>query len=435
MAKSWSPEYGDPMGAVSRRLEPVVSEALQDTPIVVLQGARQVGKSTLAKAIAARTDALQFTLDDESVRQLVSHDPAAFVRQAPHKLMVIDEAQREPRLVLALKATVDEDRRPGRFLLTGSANLLRVRGSGDSLAGRAESLTLYPFSAGEVDALNGKETQSREDFISAAIEDPASLLEVDSTYRVDSMEYAVRVTSGGFPEPLKRTSRSGARWFNGYAERLATHDAAELSQGEFPLALYSLLRIIAARPSSELVMAKVARALGVAESTARAYAQLCESMYLLHSTQAWGQGLLGRETRRSKVGLVDTGLAASLIDFTSEKSMSPGGFEYFGALVEQFVVNELLKQQEWSEKRFRVYHYRSRSTEVDVIVELADGSVVALEVKSSSSVRASSWRHLERLRDELGERFRYGAVLYTGTSALAVGDRIAVLPLSRLWRN
>lgn len=423
------------MNSVVRRLEPLVREALEDTPVVVLQGARQVGKSTLAHAIAARVEALTFTLDDELTRRLVAHDPVAFVRQSPGSLMVIDEVQREPRLILAIKAAVDEDRRPGRFLLTGSANVLRLRGTGDSLAGRAESLTLYPFSASEVDMLHGKAVHSREDFISALVDEPEVVVAPGNAEELDPHAYAVRIVAGGFPEPLGRTVRSATRWFTSYSERLATHDAAQLSQGEFPAAMHSLLRVLAARPSSELVMSKIARAIEVSESTARTYTELLESMYLLHRTRGWGQGLLGRETRRAKVGLVDTGLASSLIDFTPEKAVRPSGFEYFGALTEQFVVNELFKQQEWSEKRFRVHHYRSRSAEVDVIVELADGTVIAIEVRSSSTVAPASWRHLERIRDELGERFRYGAVLHTGALAMPVADRIAVMPISRLWRH
>lgn len=259
------------------------------------------------------------------------------------------------------------------------------------------------------------------------------MLNPSDTTSLEPREYANLILAGGYPEPLSRSPRSTARWFDSYIERLSTHDAADLSQGDFPNVLRSLMRILAARPVAELVNAKIARSLGVSEAAARTYTNLLETMFLLSSTRAWGQGLLGRETRRTKVGLVDTGLAAGIIDFTTEKAFNPGGFEYYGALVEQFVVNELLKQKGWSEQRFNVYHYRSRSVEVDVIVELADGTVVAIEVESSSLVTPASWRHLARLRDELGKRFRYGVVLYIGSTGRHVGDRLAVMPISRLW--
>lgn len=434
------------ISVIPRHLEGCVSEALIDTPVVVIQGARQVGKSTLARSIAEHHNAVTYTLDDESTRELVSHDPGAFVRQAPNRLMVIDEAQREPRLVLALKAAVDENRRPGRFLLTGSANLLRLRGSGDSLAGRAESLTLHPFSVGEILAgldwdsetsaytLRESPHQVRpDDFVDTLVTNPEQLVSVEASHEDQTPTYADLIIKGGYPEPITRKPQGANRWFHSYMDRLATHDAAELTTGEFPREMQRLIRILAAQPASELVVAKTARHLGMSETATNTYIDLLESMFLLQRVSSWGQGILGRETRRSKVSLVDTGLAASLVGFSASKATSPGGFEYFGALVEQFVVGELHKQREWSQQLYRVYHYRSRSAEVDAVIELSDGSVIGVEVKSSSSTSPAAWRHLETLRTQLGDRFRAGVLLYTGTIAMKVSNNIYLLPLNRLW--
>ena len=181
------------------------------------------------------------------------------------------------------------------------------------------------------------------------------------------------------------------------------------------------------------MVAKVARSLGISEAATNTYLGLLESMYLIQRLPSWGQGLLGRETRRDKVSLTDVGLAAAMLDFTADKALTSGGFEFYGSLVEQFVATELLKQREWSRQRFRVYHYRSRQAEVDCIVELADGSVIAIEVKSSSSLKEDSWRNMDILRRKLGERFLAGIVLYSGRQSQAVGDRMYVLPLRALW--
>ncbi|MGO1182454.1 MAG: ATP-binding protein [Micrococcaceae bacterium] len=409
----------------SRHLLPLAQEILTESPVLVLQGARQAGKSTLAQEIARHIPAHYYTLDDEYVLTLLRYDPAAFVQQHPDELMVIDEAQREPRLMLALKAAVDRDRQPGRFFLTGSANLLRLPGTGDSLAGRADSLTLRPFSVGERFS-----RATPEDFVTAILSQETLGRTSDTSASPPLMDL---VLSGGFPEPSLREGRSRTRWFESYLERLTTHDATELNAGSFSQHLGSLVQMIAAQGASELVIAKFARHLGIAENTARGYLDLCSTMYLLQETPSWGLGVLGRETRRPKVSLLDTGMAASLTGLTASTARSPGGIEYYGALVEQFVVSEILKQREWSETSYRVFHYRSRGREVDVVIETAAGSLILIEVKSSSTLRPGSWNAMEALSQELGDRVAASVVLYGGDKSMKLGDRLHVLPISSLW--
>ncbi|MFT3888463.1 MAG: ATP-binding protein [Arachnia sp.] len=408
---------------VMRHLLPLCKDVLADTPILVLQGARQVGKSTLARHVAGPS-AMQVTLDDRLARTFAQEDPEQFLRQNPDGLLVIDEAQRAPELALALKAAVDADRRPGRFLLTGSVDLLQTRGLGDSLAGRKETVRLHPFSMGEVER-----RAQPEDFVSWL------LAGADGRFDTGG-DLPALVTQGGLPEPVKRgPGRRAARWFADYIDALVQHDAADLSDGPFADHLLATLRWLAAQGQTELVKARLARHLGVSESTADRYLRLLWSMFLGQTFPSWGLGTLGRETRRPKVALFDTGLASYLTAFTAERATSVGGREYYGLLLEQLVGIELTKQSEWSAQRYRVYHFRHRDTEVDFVVELADGSLVLIEVKASLSVDASSWSRISTLKDQLGDRVRAGVVLYTGSQTVPVRDWLKVMPVWALWRH
>lgn len=390
---------------------------------MVLQGARQVGKSTLAERLAEARDAVLVTLDDPAVLAVAESDPVFFVAQAGDRLLIVDEAQRAPGLILPLKASVDRDRRPGRFLLTGSADLLQVKGVGDSLAGRAETLELHPFSQGEL----GKRG-SPEDFVAWLLSDPAS----EGFEALDPGW----VVAGGYPEVQARNRRRAQSWFEAYASRLADHDARELHSGGYADHLRGLLGIIAAGAQQEVVKARLARELGVAEATIDAYLRTATAMRLLSTLPPWGRSLRGRVTRRSKTSLNDTGFAAGLAGFTEAHAMSLGGREYFGALVEQFVAIELEKQRGWSEESYRMYHFRDLDgLEVDLVLELSDGRLIAIEVKSASEVTGRAWRNLERFRERFSDRDVTGVCLYGGSRSWTLHEWLHVLPISTLWQH
>lgn len=408
---------------VARHLHRAGREALEDTPILVLQGARQVGKSTLARDLVAESGTY-VNLDDEQARAFAAEDATGFVRQAGDGILVIDEAQRSPHLILALKSEVDRDRRPGRFILTGSVDLLGARGVGDSLAGRAETLRVHPLSPGEI-----HQRPTPEDFITWIVMGAPGDVE-------PAPKLAHTVVAGGFPEPLKRTSRTRRdRWYASYVERLARHDAAEITTGAFADNLIRLLRIVAARGQSELVKAKLARELNVSEGTVTNYLDLCRRLYLMDALPSWGSGYSGRETRRPKLALGDTGLAAHLTGFAPEAARSVGGHEYFGTLVEQFVAAELRKQQGWTSTPYQLFHYRHREAGVDIVVELRDGSLVLIEVKSALSVGRDAWRPMQQLKDRLSDRVRARIVLYAGDQTQRMRDQQYLLPLSALWAH
>ncbi len=407
-----------------RFVEPAVREALNDTPVVVIQGARQVGKSTLANRVSdSFAGARRVTLDDATALAVARADPSFFVGQAPDSLLVIDEAQRAPQLILPIKASVDRDRRPGRFLLTCSADLLRVRGVGDSLARRAETIELRALSQGEI-----ARRDSPDDFV--------SWLSGGGDIAAGSVLSPQTVVAGGYPEAVRRRPERARRWLESYAAQLATHDARELQQGAYADHLPRLLTLLAAGGQQELVQAKTARALDVSEQAVKAYVALAEAMRLVTELPSWGRTPRGRVVRRPKIALTDTGLSAALTGFTAEHAVTIGGREHYGALVEQFVSLELRKQQGWSAQRFSLWHYRELDgLEVDIVVELSDGRLVAIEIKSATEVSEKAWRGLMRFRDRFRDRDVTGVVFHGGHRAATIDGWLRVLPITTLWEH
>lgn len=402
-----------------------VQEAMEDTPVVVVQGARQVGKSTLTQLIAAdRPEAVHTTLDDPGTLAIAETDPGFFVDQAGRATLLIDEAQRAPGLILPIKASVDRDRRPGRFLLTGSTDLLQVKGVSDSLAGRAETVELKPLSQGEL-----ARRSVGEDFVSW-------LIQYDAPPATFSALDPAAVVAGGYPEAVQRPPHRADRWYASYIDRLADHDAKELHRGGYSDHLRRLLRLIAAGGQQELVKARVARELDIAEATVDTYLRLAHTMRLVENLPSWRRSQRGRIVRRPKTSLNDSGLAASLVGFTREHALTLGGREYFGALVEQFVALELIKQRGWSAQRWSVHHFRDLDgLEVDIIIELADSRLIAVEVKSSTSVNEKAWSNLLRFKERFSDREVIGVCLHAGTQVARLHDWLHVLPITSLWQH
>lgn len=420
-------------GEVPRHNTLEAQDILDYAPLLVVQGARQVGKTTLMRQALESRDGLFLTLDDAATRTAALQDPRGFVEQAPDRTLVIDEAQRVPELALALKAAIDSDRRAGRWAITGSSDLLRLPGVSDSLAGRAESLTVWPLSQGEM-----RRHERPEDWVYAVVHNPDSFSA--TPYRDVDAEVREAVIRGGYPEPLKRDKeRAVERWFMSYAQRLATHDAQQLTQrGDFRHHLDSLLRIISSQGQAELVKAKLARSLAISETALAEYLSLLDQMYLVDSLPAWGIGYSRRVVRKPKISLADTGFATTFTGLTMEKSRLVGGMELFGATLEAFVAGELRKQQGWSRLRYRLFHFRQREQEVDIVIELNDARLVLVEVKSARDVDQRAWRNMELLMEKLGDRVMAGVVLYMGDGVHTVrrpAGRIQILPVSSLWKH
>jgi predicted AAA+ superfamily ATPase len=409
-----------------RNAEDIVMTTLSDTPVTVIQGARQVGKSTLMSLITDRPDCRRATLDDPATLSAAKADPVSFANQYPDKTFAIDEVQLCPALLRAVKLCVDENRRPGQFILTGSANLLHVAGVNESLAGRAETIMLYPFSRGE---LEGK----KEDFVPQLLRGDImrKLKKVNSLERDD---YAALVAAGGYPDAVKRNRKRRGAYFNNYLSSVLDHDAMEMSGLAHLDKMGDLFAVISGQTSSEFIARSISGLTGIPETSLHAYVRLLKDLYMIIELPAWGRNISRRAVSRKKISLTDTGLASHInrLDGSALADVLLG--EAFGALLESYVVAEMFKQKTWSDEDYALYHYRSRDRkEVDLVIELFDGRIITLEVKASRTVSRRDFAGMKSLREIVGERFHCGIVLYTGHEALPYGEDMFAAPVSAVW--
>lgn len=408
-----------------RNLRFCLDEAISDTPVVLVNGARQAGKSTLVQRLASdEFPARYVTLDDASVLASARSAPEDFVAalQGP---VIVDEVQRAPELFVALKAAVDRARRPGRFVLTGSANVLMLPRVSESLAGRMEVLTLWPLSQGELEGV-------REGFVDALFSGAA--LKLDPGVALTRAQIEQRVLSGGYPEVIARTQPHRRQaWFGSYLTTILQRDVRDIANISGLTELPRLLALLATRTAAQLNVSELSRSAGIAHSTLTRYLALLEMTFLISPVPAWSGNLGKRLVKSPKLMMCDTGLAAYLL------GLGDGGDglgTVFGALLENFVYMEMRKQLAWSRTQPRIYHFRSGAQqEVDLVLEDARGRVAGIEVKASATVGERDFRHLAALSEMLGKRFVGGVVLYTGSEVLAFGDRLTALPISTLWRG
>jgi predicted AAA+ superfamily ATPase len=410
-----------------RAMTPLLLDALGDRPVVLLNGARQVGKSTLAQEVDATTRPARYlTLDDAAVLAAASQDPAGFLAGLTGPV-TLDEVQRAPDLFLAIKAEVDRDRRPGRFLLTGSADFLLLPRVSESLAGRMEILTLWPLSQGEiegrpegfVDALFGP------DLAPPPISQPAE----------DREAILARALLGGYPEVVPKESAARRRaWFSSYVTTILQRDVRDLANIEGLTALPRLLSLLATRAASLLNYSELSRSSGLPHTTLKRYFALLEATFLVQLLPAWASNLSKRLTKSPKILFADTGLLAHSLGLDAARlAREP---ELAGLLLENFVLMEIKKQAAWSAVQPRLFHYRTLAgQEVDLILEDAAGRCVGIEVKASATLGARDVQPLKDLAQALGKRFVRGIVLYTGKTAVPFGERLHALPLSTLWHT
>lgn len=406
---------------LSRNLTPRLLEALSDRPVVVLNGARQTGKSTLVASLGDRHPARYLTLDDTSVAAAIAGDPAGFLAGLDGPV-ILDEIQRAPDLFLPLKAAVDRDRRPGRFLLTGSANVLLLPRLSESLAGRMEILTLWPLSQGEI---HGR----RDGFLDFLFAPGAKLPDASGIERQDLL---ARVATGGFPEVVEMRPTRRFTWFRSYLTAILGRDVRDLANIEGLSLLPDLLSLLAARSASLLNFAELSRSSGLAMTTLKRYFTLLEALFLVQTVPAWSNNLSKRLVKSPKLYLNDTGLLAYLLGVTDGRLQEEP--RILGPVLENFVALELCKQVSWSERPPTLYHYRTQAgSEVDFLLEGSDGRIAAVEVKAASAVTARDVQPMRELAADLGDRFVRGVVIYAGTTAVPFGPRIHALPIDSLW--
>lgn len=407
---------------VPRRVAGQVDAALSDTRVVLISGARQAGKSTLVKVVAGHRLAERRDLDRAQDRAAAIADPVGFVDS--RGLLAIDEIQRAPELLLAIKASVDEDPSPGRYLLTGSSQLFGMVAAPDALPGRMETVELWPFSQGEI----GGEPDG---FIDAVFTHGANLRHESAVSRAD---YAARIVRGGLPEAVSRPdARRRERFLDAYIQALIDRDVRQLSDIQHKGELRKLIRLLAARSGTLIAAGSLESALGLSRPTIARYLQALDEIFLIKRIQGWSRNLGTRATATPKLIFVDSGIAAHEVSFDARALLRPGA--PFGPLLESFVLSELARQRTWSDQPVDLYHYRDHSKfEVDAVLENRHGQVVGVEVKAASTVGLDDFRGLRRLAERLGDDFLAGIVLYTGTATLPFGDKLRAMPASALWQ-
>jgi len=405
---------------IKRHAEARVLDALRDTRIVALVGPRQSGKTTLARKIATDRGMNFITLDDEQFRQFAIDDPAGFMRGLDQA--VIDEVQRAPGLILALKKTVDEDPRAGRFLITGSVDLFKGTISPDSLAGRVETIDLLPLSQAEI------ENRAPPRFLARAFDGDFPALE-DTGRTSDLIE---RVLAGGYPEALTRSDPSRRRaWLTAYARALTTRDVTEISPVHKTDALSRLLDHAAVASGQLVNLSELATPAGVDSKTVDRWLTLLEQMFLIRRVRAWHRNDLKRLVRAPKLHFVDPGLLAALRRIDREAIRAKR--ERFGPLLEGLVFSELAKQAHMMPGQLSISHYRDKDkVEVDFVLE-RPGNIVGVEVKAAATVKPENFHGLKRLRDATGKAFTCGILLHDGERIQRTGDRFFAMPVSQLW--
>lgn len=408
---------------IHRNLTDNLRAALADSPVVLLNGARQTGKSTLVQALLRSGHQAHYvTLDDVSVLAAVRHDPAGFLagQSGP---VVIDEVQRAPELFVAIKAEVDRNRQPGRFLLTGSANVLLLPALSESLAGRMEILTLWPFSRGELAGV-------KEAFVDGLFAPVPPAYAPDGGGRDGLYSGILR---GGYPEAVSRTAATRRRaWFASYLTTILQRDVRDLANIEGLTALPRLLALLATRATATVNYAELSRTAAIPQSTLKRYLVLLEATYLIRHIPAWSGNPGKRLVKAAKLMLTDSGLMAHLLGIGEERPDDPRR----GPLFENYVAMELVKQCSWSGRSLpRLFHYRTQSgQEVDLVLEDAAGRIAGVEVKTRSRLGAGDFAGLRHLAEAAGDRFVRGVVMYTGTEAIPFGRDLWAMPMDALWR-
>ena len=416
-----------PQGLVLRRVAALAAARMVDDPVLLLEGPRSVGKSTLLHALAQQAGGAVVDLDNPATRDAAIADPALFVSgSAP---IFLDEYQKAPALLDAIKAELNRDSRPGRFVLTGSTRHDALPAAAQSLTGRLSRLTVYPLSQGEI-------AQHRETLVELLFSHASATVAAPATSTTRE-EYLLRMMAGGFPMALVRSSTTArSRWFDDYLHLTLERDVPDLSHIRQPELLPIFLQRLAGQTAQVLNVTRAAADAGLNPKAGENYAHLLEAVFLIHRLPAWGKTLSSRATKTPKVHLLDSGLAARLLRLTPEKldRRDPTSLTELGHLLETFVVGELLKQASWLESITAGHWRTSDGDEVDLVLERDDGAIVAFEVKASSRVTSKDFAGLRKLRAATGDAFLSGVALCTGERSFTVEDRLSVMPIDRLWR-
>ncbi len=406
----------------NRNMSAKILESADDTPVVMLIGARQTGKSTLMQNLYDPSEQpAYFTMDDLSVLAAATVAPQHFIEQLPNRV-IIDEIQRAPGLLLPIKHSVDKDRRPGRFFLTGSAQVLGLPMVADSLAGRMDVHTLAPFSQGE---LRGQ----TDGFADAVFSDE----KLPHVAPIRYEELLQIICTGGYPDIVSRESPSQRqRWFRSYVKTLLERDVRDLRHVEQLTVFPRLLTLLATRAGSLLNNSDLSRSLEMPVATLRSYLSLLQSIFLIVPLRPWFGNIGKRLVKSPKIYINDTGLLCHLLGLDAMGLKR--GPQLLGPIYENFVVMECLKQLSWSDAHLEPFHFRTEGgAEVDLVLERTDGKLVGIECKLSGQIGPDAFNGLAQLKSMTGSRFHRGVVLYSGSETLSFGQDLHAMPVSALW--
>lgn len=405
-----------------RQAAPLLRESLADSPVVLVHGPRQCGKTTLAKMVSEPLGYTYISFDDDVTRAAADADPVGFVDDLPPRV-ILDEVQRLPALFTTLKHAVDRERTPGRFLLTGSANVLLLPKLADSLAGRMSVLRLHPLAQCE---LAGQPGTFLDLLFSAGFK-------AGRSQRL-GLELAETIVAGGYPAALARsTSRRRTAWYRDYIEALVQRDVRDLSRIHSLDALPRLLAVAATQTAQLFNASDLAAPFQLSRPTIADYVTLLERVFLLERLPPWHCNRISRLIKTPKLHLGDTGLACALLGVDADALVRDRSL--LGHLLETFVFQELRRQESWSDMGAGFFHYRDRDgTEVDIVIEHGTRGLAGVEVKAAATVKERDFRGLSRLRDAVGKRFTAGVVLYDGEATLGFGDRLFAVPIQALWQ-
>lgn len=404
-----------------RYIETPLNSALTDTPVVCLLGPRQVGKTTLAQCLTPQRAYVNF--DEQSLLNAALNDPVGFVAALPDSV-ILDEMQRVPELMPAIKTAVDKHRQPGRFLLTGSANLLLLPKVSESLAGRVEVIYLHPLSECEK-----HHTQAR--LLSELLEGRLKPEIASAQEPISGLPQAV--VSGGYPEPNKRSPARARQWQRQYLNAIIQRDVKDIAAIRDETELLRLVELVACRTATLLNISSLANELDIQRETAEKYLSILERLFLVRRLPAWHRNHAKRLIKAPKIHMIDSGLASTLNRLTVEDWRNQS--TAFGALLESFVVQQLICQAGWLESDLHFSHYRDKDqVEVDLVIEQGR-DVWAVEVKRAASIQAKDGAGLKRIAAQAGKNFRGGMLLYTGSNCLPLSEKnIFAVPIDRLWK-
>jgi uncharacterized protein len=397
--------------------------ALADTPVVLIHGPRQCGKTTLARLVGDRRGYAYLTFDDDTIRTAAESDPTGFVADLPAR-SILDEVQRVPTLFTALKTAVDRNRAPGRFLLTGSANVLLLPHLADSLAGRMEILRLYPLAESELE-------RRQSGFLEGIFRGTMKMRTVDRL----GDELMERIARGGYPPAVARASHHRrAAWYRDYVEAMVQRDVRELARIASLDALPRLLELAAGQTARLINVSELASPFQLSRPTIRDYITLLERVFLLEELPPWHNNRLSRLIKTPKLHLTDTGLCCALLGL--DAAALAHDRNTLGQLLETFVYQELRRQASWRDDDIRFHHFRDKDgAEVDIVLERGAREVVGVEVKASATVTGSDFRGLRKLAGAAGQRFVAGVVMYDGEASVSFGDRLYAVPIRALWET